>query len=156
MPVAVTIEDPAAPEIVDLLETHQTLMRSTTPPESVHALDIEALRAPDITFWTVRDDGAVIGCGAMKALGGGHGEIKSMHVRTAHRGLGIADLLVKAVLAEAGRRGYTRLSLETGSTDHFAAARRLYARYGFAECGPFGDYTHDPHSTFMTKALEAV
>ena len=150
MAFVIAIEDPATPDIVALLETHLTLMRSTTPPESVHALDVEALRGPEVTFWTVREGGAVAGCGAVKALDDRHGEVKSMHVREALRGQGIAGMLVETVLADARLRGFTRLSLETGSTHHFAAARGLYARYGFVECGPFGDYGHDPHSTFMT------
>ncbi len=153
MAFVIAIEDPAAPDIVALLERHLTLMRSTTPPESVHALDVGALRGPDVTFWTVREDGAVVGCGAVKALDDRHGEVKSMHVREALRGQGIAGMLVETVLADARRRGFARLSLETGSTHHFAAARRLYARFGFVECGPFGAYRDDPHSTFMTLAI---
>lgn len=156
MAFTIAIEDPALPDVVALLETHLTLMRSTTPPESVHALDVEALRGPEVTFWTVRDGGAVVGCGAVKALDDCHGEIKSMHVREALRGKGIAGMLVETVLADARQRGFTRLSLETGSTHHFAAARALYARYGFTECGPFGDYRLDPHSTFMTLEIAPV
>ena len=154
MTPAIRVEDPATPEIVELLETHLSLMRSITPPESVHALDVEALRRPDVTFWAVREGAALVGCGAMKVLDAGHGEIKSMHVREAMRGRGIADLMVETVVDAARRRGIARLSLETGSTGHFAAARRLYARHGFTECGPFGDYVPDPHSTFMTRTLD--
>lgn len=153
MPLVITISDPAVPETVALLEAHLELMRSTSPPESVHALDIEDLRTSDITFWTVHDDGALVGCGALKVLDDRHGEVKSMHVRHNMRGRGIAAALVEKIIQTAIDRGFTRLSLETGSTDHFIAARRLYARYGFLECGPFADYVEDWHSTFMTKVL---
>ena len=156
MALSVAIEDPATPDVLALLGTHLTLMRATTPPESVHALDVEALRVPSVTFWTVREGDALVGCGAMKALDAAHGEIKSMHVREAHRGRGIAALLVETVLDAAAARNFTRLSLETGSTRHFAPARLLYARFGFVECGPFGGYIEDPHSTFMTKDLSAA
>lgn len=153
MVLTIRKEDPAAPDIVALLETHLDLMRSTSPPESVHALDIEALRQPDITFWTARSDGALLGCGAIKALNAAHGEIKSMHVLQTARMQGIGVALVESVLAEARERGYSRLSLETGSTDHFKAARQLYTRFGFTECGPFECYVEDWHSTFMTREL---
>jgi len=150
------VENPATPDIVDLLEAHLSLMRAISPPGSVHALDLDGLCMTDVTFWSVRDGGMLVGCGAMKALDDGHGEIKSMHVREAARGRGIAALLVGTILEEARRRGMTRLSLETGSTDHFLPARRLYARFGFAACGPFADYAPDPHSAFMTRAVRSA
>ena len=161
MALAIAVEDPATADITDLLGAHLILMRAITPPGSVHALDVEALRGPDVTFWTARGGGVPVGCGAMKVLGLTRpglvqGEIKSMHVREGHRGRGIAGLLVETVLESARQRGIARLSLETGSTRHFAAARRLYARFGFVECGPFGEYADDPHSAFMTRDLSTA
>lgn len=153
MTLTIQKEDPATPDIVALLETHLDLMRSISPPESVHALDIKALRQPAITFWTARIDSALCGCAAVKELNPAHGEIKSMHVLQAARGRGVGRSLVETVLAEARIRGYARLSLETGSTDHFKAARQLYARYGFEECGPFEEYVEDWHSAFMALSL---
>lgn len=149
----VTEDDLRGPEIAALLEAHLDLMRSISPPESVHALDLDALRAPEITFWTVWDGPALLGCGALKELGGGHGEIKSMHTVAAARGKGVARRVVEHILSEARRRGYRRLSLETGSTADFAAAQGLYGAFGFTYCEPFGDYVHDPFSAFMTLDL---
>lgn len=149
----ISLEDPSAPEIVALLTAHLALMRSTSPPESVHALDLEGLRRPEISFWTVRDGDALLGCGALKALGDGHGEIKSMHTAERHRGRGAAARLVRHIVEEARRRAYRRLSLETGSQPAFAPARALYARHGFTLCPPFGDYAPDPNSVFMTLEL---
>lgn len=149
----IRIDDLRGPEIKALLEAHLELMRSITPPESVHALDLEKLRKPEITFWTVWDDGQLVGCGALKELAPSHGEIKSMHTPQALRGRGIARLLMEHILETARTRGYTRLSLETGATEHFIAARTLYAGFGFEPTGPFGDYTLDPHSAYMTREL---
>lgn len=167
MGLRIATGDPSTPEVIALLETHLDLMRAISPPGSVHALDINALCGPDITFWTVHGDLAsghsrtesaysLVGCGALKALDARHGEIKSMHVREAARGRGIAVALLMAILREAKARGLARLSLETGSTEHFAPARRLYTAHGFAECGPFADYAEDWHSTFMTLDLTQI
>ncbi len=148
-------DDLRGPEIKALLEAHLDLMRSISPPEGVHALDLEALRAPEITFWTVWDGAVLLGCGALKELDSTHGEIKSMHTAAAARGRGVARRLVQHILAEARRRGYRRLSLETGATDDFAAARGLYSAFGFEVCGPFADYPLHPFSAFMTLELGA-
>lgn len=147
-------DDLRGPEIAALLEAHLDLMRSISPPESVHALDLEALRLPDITFWTVWDGQSLLGCGALKELDPSHGEVKSMHTAAAARGKGVARRLVEHILAEARARGYRRLSLETGSTEDFAPARGLYARFGFTTCEPFADYGLDPFSAFMTLELK--
>lgn len=141
-------------EVHALLQTHLDTMAVHSPPESRHALDLSGLRVADVTFWTVWEGDVLIGCGALKELSPEHGEIKSMHTAAAHRGKGVAGLIVDHVLATAKARGYTRLSLETGSPEGFAPARALYARYGFTYCGPFGDYKEDPYSVFMTLALE--
>ena len=151
--VQILTDDPLRADVIALLEEHLADMYATSPPESVHALDPTALTGPGLAFWTLREDGAVLGCAALKQLDAGHGEIKSMRTATAARRRGVAARLLDHVLAEAGSRGYRRLSLETGSQDFFAPARSLYASRGFAECGPFGDYTPDPHSVFMTLAL---
>ena len=149
----IAVDDPLRPDVVALLEEHLADMRATSPPESVHALDPHALVGPGLTFWTLRDGGALLGCAALKELEAGHAEIKSMRTANAARRRGVAGLLLDHVLAAARERGYRRLSLETGTQDFFAPARALYASRGFTECGPFGSYVLDPHSAFFTMAL---
>lgn len=146
-------DDLRGEEIAALLRQHLADMRDVSPPESVHALDLEALREPGITFWSAWEGERLVGCVALKELGGGHGEIKSMRTADGHRRQGVGARLLTHVIEEARRRGYRQLSLETGSTDHFAAARALYARFGFDPCGPFGAYREDPHSAFMTLRM---
>lgn len=146
-------DDPLRPDVLALLEGHLADMRATSPPESVHALDAEALTASRVTFWTARDEGTLLGCAALADLGGGGGEVKSMRTAPASRGRGVAAALLGHLLDTARERGYARVSLETGSQDFFAPARRLYARHGFEVCGPFGSYRDDPHSTFMTRLV---
>ncbi|HET9131525.1 MAG TPA: GNAT family N-acetyltransferase, partial [Terriglobia bacterium] len=124
-----------------------------SPPESVHALDIESLRKPEITFWTIWQESELMGCGALKQLDSSHGEIKSMRTAAAHLRKGVATAMMVHILAEARRRSYRRLSLETGSADVFAPARSLYTRFGFRFCSPFADYVEDPFSVFMTREL---
>ncbi len=124
-----------------------------SPPESIHALDIEALRRPEISFWSVSDGAALLGCGALLELDCEHAEIKSMRTAPAHRRKGVAAHLLQHIIDEAQRRGYRRLSLETGSMAAFAPARALYVRFGFTCCRPFGDYVADPNSVFMTRLL---
>ena len=154
-PVGIEIspDDLRGADVAALLQEHLDDMHRHSPPESVHALDLGKLRAPGITFWVARDGEALQGCGALKQLDPRHGEIKSMRTAHAHRGRGVGAAMLEHVLAEARRRGYARLSLETGTPVAFDPARRLYARYGFVECGPFGDYLPDPCSTFMTLEL---
>jgi putative acetyltransferase len=149
----IAIDDPAREDVVSLLADHLADMRATSPPESVHALDVEALKVPAVTFWTARRDGVLQGCAALKELGPGHGEVKSMRTAAASRGAGVATALLAHVVDEARRRGCTRLSLETGSQEFFAPARRRYQRHGFAECGPFADYVMDPNSVFFTLEI---
>ena len=157
----IIVDDLRSPEIAALLETHLDLMRSISPPESVHALDLDSLRVPEVTFWTAWEENELLGCGALKQLpangGGGasEGEIKSMHTAKAARGKGIAAKLLANLESHARELGLARLSLETGTQKEFAPARNLYAKFGYNECPPFGDYEEDPHSTFMTKALTA-
>lgn len=153
LPMEIRVDDLSGAEIRALLEEHLASMRSQSPPESVHALPLEDLRRPEITFWTAWENGELLGCGALKQLNGEHAEIKSMRTSARHLRKGVAAALLDYILREATRRGYRRLSLETGSMDAFEAARQLYARAGFTYCGPFADYVEDPNSVFMTKAL---
>jgi len=149
---AVSPDSPARSDVLSLIDEHLTDMYATSPPESVHALDHTALLAPSITFLTARDaDGTILGCGALKELTPRHGELKSMRTSVPARGRGVATAVLRALLALADERGYTRVSLDTGCQDYFAAARRLYARHGFTECGPYGDHSPDPNSVFMTR-----
>ncbi len=147
-------DDPLRADVVALLEEHLADMRATSPPESVHALDPAGLTGPGLTFWTVRDGAALLGCAALKALDDEHAEVKSMRTASAVRRRGVAAFLLDHVLGCARERGYARISLETGSQEFFAPARTLYATRGFVECGPFGDYAIDPHSVFMTLELQ--
>lgn len=153
MTIDIRRDDLRSDAVLALLARHLELMRATSPPEDVHALDLEGLRAADVSAWSAWHGDAVIGCAALKALDEGHGEIKSMHVASAARGRGVGAALLNHILDEASGRGWTRLSLETGSTSHFAPARALYARHGFETCQPFADYAASPHSTFMTRVV---
>jgi putative acetyltransferase len=147
-------DDLTGEKIACLLREHLQNMNENTPPESVHALDLEALRSPDVTFWSAWEGDALLGCGALKALDQRNGEIKSVRTDTAHRSRGVASKILEHIMKEAVRRGYERLNLETGSMPEFAGARALYERYGFEYRGPFADYVDDPNSVFMTKKLQ--
>ncbi len=149
----IRIDDLLGPDIIQLLHTHLQSMALQSPPESVHALDLDGLRKPDVTFWSVWQDSELMGCGALRELDPRHGEIKSMRTASSHLRKGVASRLVRHILDEARRRSYVRLSLETGSTEGFAPARRLYASFGFTACAPFADYIEDPFSVFMTREL---
>jgi len=151
--VQIRRDDLRGPEIRALLAEHLANMALLSPPESIHALDLDALRRPEITFWTVWSDGELLGCGALKQLEAGHGEIKSMRTSSAHRRRGVARAMLAHILDEARRRNYVRLSLETGAVKGFEAAQQLYAGFGFAYCEPFADYVADPNSVFMTRLL---
>jgi putative acetyltransferase len=146
-------DDLTSPEIVELLADHLREMEQHSPPESVHALDLEKLKQPGITFWSIWDNDELVGCGALKELDPKHAEIKSMRTDPKYRGMGAGKFMLRHILDEADQRGYQRLSLETGSMAAFEPARRLYASHGFTECGPFADYVLDCHSVFMTVEL---
>ena len=149
----IRVDDLRGPEIKELLEAHLELMRAITPPESVHALDLDGLRAPEVTFWTLWEDDVLLCCGALKQISPSHGEIKSMHTAAHARSRGLARKMVEHILKEARARSYTRLSLETGGFDAFIPARSLYADFGFQMTEPFGDYELDPNSAYMTLEL---
>jgi putative acetyltransferase len=151
--VKIVVDDLSGPEIARLLDEHVQQMRALTPIESAYALDLDELRAPGITFWTVWDDDILVGCGALKRLDGEHAEVKSMRTASARTRTGVASRLLDHIIGEARRMGFRRLSLETGSADFFNPARMLYAKFGFSDCEPFGDYQPSPHNVFMTRAL---
>ena len=146
-------DDLTSPAIIQFLRGHLQSMTLHSPPQSIHALDLDALRQPDITFWSAWQDEELLGCGALKALDPDHGEIKSMRTAATHLRKGVAAGLMQHMLDEAERRSYRRLSLETGSAEAFAPAHALYARFGFVFCKPFADYVEDPYSVFMTREL---
>lgn len=139
--------------VIELLSEHLADMRANSPPESVHALDLAALRSPDITFWSAREAGEILGCIALKQLDAHSGEIKSMRTRAQSRGRGIAAALLQTLLDEARRRGYRSLYLETGAQPFFAPAHGLYHKFGFVPCDPFADYLPDANSRFMRRQL---
>jgi len=142
------------PRVVALLHTHVTRARAETARGSAHALDLAGLRAPEVTFWSVWEGDTVLGVGALKRLSADHGEIKSMHTAEAARGRGVGSAMLGQIMTAARERGMSRLSLETGSWPYFAPARALYARHGFVECGPFGEYRRDRNSVFMTREMK--
>lgn len=151
----IELDDLSRPAIHQLLEEHLANMYELSPPESVHALDLSKLKRPEIAFWTIWEGDTLMGCGALKDMGNGEGEIKSMRTPKALRGRGAGRAMLKHILAEARARGMQQLWLETGSQDAFEPARQLYASEGFTFCGPFADYTDDPNSMFMTLSLAA-
>jgi len=142
------------PDVAALLQEHLQGMAELSPPESIHALDLDGLRSAQITFWSAWQGDELLGCGALKQLDKAHGEIKSMRTASRHRRKGVAAAMLEHILAQAQRRAYTQVSLETGSMQGFEPARALYARYGFQSCGPFADYMDDPNSVFMTRAVQ--
>ena len=147
------IDDLTRAQVHDLLAEHLRSMRALSPPKSVHALDLDKLRRPDITFWTAWEGGELLGCGALKQLTPRHGEVKSMRTARAHLRKGVARAILETIVQEALRRSYDRLSLETGAMAEFRPAQQLYASFGFDACAPFGDYLPDRNSVFMTRRL---
>lgn len=147
----IKIDDLTGTEVTKFVREHLHSMTLNSPPESIHALNLEQLKGPKITFWSAWEGNELVGCGALKELDGQHGEIKSMRTSSLHLRKGVAKRLLQHMIKEAKLRGYRRLSLETGSMDTFEPARRLYASFGFKYCNPFSDYTEDPNSVFMTK-----
>lgn len=149
MTIDIRPDDLTSAEMADLIATHAQTMLAASPPGSCHFLPIDGLRHPSVSVWSMWEDGTLIGCGALKDLCNGGGEIKSMHTRAHLRGRGLGRRMLEHILGVARSRGYTGLWLETGSMDAFIPARRLYESYGFTCTGPFGDYAEDPNSVFM-------
>ena len=149
----IVLDDLTGAEIAAFLQAHIDDMRATSPPESKHALDLNGLRQPEITFWSVYCDDVLVGCGALKQLSETHGEIKSMRTGADARGRGVGGAVLRHIIEEAKKRGYTRLSLETGSMEFFKPAHRLYRRFGFEPCAPFAGYKEDPNSLFLMLSL---
>jgi putative acetyltransferase len=141
------------PRVVDLLQTHLTSARAQTARGSAHALDLSSLRSPEIFFWTIWEDGTLLGMGALKQLSADHGEVKSMHTLQPVRRKGVGTAMLRHVIAAARERGMSRLSLETGSWEYFRSAQALYRRHGFVDCPPFAGYRPDPNSVFLTLDL---
>lgn len=150
------LDDLSRPAVKRLLAEHLAEMHATSPPESVHALDLTALRDPRVTVWTLWEADELLGCVALAELSPAHGELKSMRTASTARGRGVGARMLGHVIDEARSRGYRRLSLETGAEEFFAPARRLYERHGFVVCPPFGDYRLDPLSVFFTLELETA
>lgn len=151
----IEVDDLTRPAVLALLQEHLANMHELTPPEQVFALDVTGLRAPDITFWTVWDNAVLVGCGALKELSPTQGEVKSMRTPKALRRRGAGRAVLAHIVAEAGRRGYERLSLETGTHPDFAPAHALYRSAGFSDCGPFGSYLENESSVFMSLRLSS-
>ena len=149
----IAVEDPRVDDVRALLATHLAFSHQHSPPEDVHALDVDRLLDPAVTFFSYREGGRLLAVGALRRIDDEHAEIKSMHTASDARGRGIGRAMLAHLVAEARARGYRRLSLETGTMAAFAPARAMYASAGFVPCEPFGSYFHSPNSTCMTMAL---
>jgi putative acetyltransferase len=147
----IVIDDLSHPKVHELLHEHLARMQANSPPGQVFALDLAKLKVPEITFWTAWDNDELLGCGAIKELNSIHGEIKSMRTALKHLRKGVGKNILQVILEEANRRGYVKVSLETGSSEAFWAAHALYEGAGFSRCGPFGDYQQNEFSVFMEK-----
>ena len=152
-PLRLEVDDLSRPSVHALLDEHLQNMHQLSPPESVHALDLDKLRGPDITFWTAWRGDTLVGCGALKEIDATQGEVKSMRTPQARRREGAGRAILTHVVAVAAARGYRQLWLETGSLPAFLPARQLYETFGFTYCGPFAGYAEDPNSVFMTLRL---
>jgi putative acetyltransferase len=149
----ISVDDPRAPDVRQMLEIHLVFARSQTPPEDAHALDADELMDTAVTFFSLRQDGVLLAVGALKRLDSEHAEVKSMHTIESARGRGLGRRMLEHLIAVARAEGYRRLSLETGSMAAFAPARTLYAGAGFRPCEPFGEYRVSPNSAYMTLTL---
>jgi putative acetyltransferase len=151
--LVIAIDDPRAPDVRALLDRHLAFAHATTPVEDVHALAVDALVDPAVTFFSARVDDQVLAVGALKHLDDEHAEVKSMHTAAEARDRGIARAMLAHLVTVARERGYRRLSLETGAGPAFAAARNLYVGAGFTACPPFADYPDSPNSVYLTLPL---
>jgi putative acetyltransferase len=152
--LVIAVDDPRVDDVRGLLERHLALSRAASPPEHVHALDLDGLLDPAVTFFSARSDGVLVGMVALKRLDDTHAELKTMHTSEAARRRGVGRAMLDHLLAVAAERNFRRVSLETGTMDEFTAARRLYAKAGFVACPPFDKYTVNPYSTCMTLSLD--
>lgn len=150
----IKVDDLSGPEIAALLEEHVRSLSAISPPESCHALNLDALRKPGITFWSAWEGDALCGCGALKELSATHAEVKSMRTAAAFLRRGVAANMLTHIINVARDRGYEKLLLETGPMVEFIPARTMYERFGFSYRGPFGDYVDDPNSVFMELRLQ--
>lgn len=149
----IRIDDLSSPAVAQLLAEHMHDMHLSSPPGSIHALELEKLKAPEITFWTAWEGNELAGCGAIKSLDADLCEIKSMRTAKQFRGKGVGSLILETMLDFARSKGYQRVSLETGTSDYFLPAQKFYQKLGFHSCEPFGSYAHDPNSLYMTLEL---
>ncbi len=149
----IVVDDLTDPRVRELLELHLERMHEHSPPGSVFALDLDALRHPAVTFWTAREGDDLMGCGALKELDPEHGEVKSMRTADDHVRRGVASGILDVIIGTARARGYRHLSLETGSGRAFEPSHALYRRTGFVERGPFGTYTDVEFSRYFTLDL---
>lgn len=152
----IVVDDLQNEAVIALLREHLESMVPTAPAESRHALDLQGLRSPDVTFWCVWDGAELAGFGAIKHLTDEHAEIKSMRTASRHLRKGVASALLHHIIQQARSRGYSQLSLETGAMEFFAPARDLYSAFDFVPCQPFGDYKPDPNSVFMTLRIDKL
>jgi putative acetyltransferase len=151
--VRIAVDELSGPQIAEFLDQHARQLRSVKPAGCKHVLGLDGLRQPGITVWSVRDGGAVVGCGAIARLDPGHAEIKSVRTSPDRRRTGVGSLLLSHLIGEARAMGFRRLSLETGAAEFFLPARKLYEKFGFEYCGPFAGYRPNPHDVFMTRSL---
>ncbi|MBT2283310.1 GNAT family N-acetyltransferase [Paenibacillus polymyxa] len=149
----IKVDNLSGVQVKALIAEHLQGMAADSPPESIHALNLDGLKKPEITFWCAWEGNDLLGCGAIKELDSEHAELKSMRTSSAHLRKGVARKILAHIMGVAADRGYKRISLETGSMDSFIPARKLYEDFGFEYCEPFADYTLDPNSTFMTKTI---
>lgn len=153
MPLVIEIENPLKDDLAKILTTHLEFCKSVTPAENVYALEVENLVSNDITVFGARENGQLIGVGALRQLDSDHAELKSMHTLEAFRGAGAGSAIVSHILDFARAKGISRVSLETGNFEEFAPARSLYLSFGFKECEVFGEYLPSSVSVCMTKSL---
>jgi putative acetyltransferase len=152
-PFVIRVDDLIGAAIAGLLQGHLASAVKNSPAGAVHALNLEGLRQPDITFWSAWQGDSLAGCGALRELTESHGEVKSMRTAASCLRQGVAAKLLEHVIAVARERGYERLSLETGNSEDFAAARKLYSKFGFSQCPPFDNYVDDGFSICMTRIM---
>lgn len=149
----IKVDDLTNSAVIQLLGEHLKSMNQQSPPESKHALDLEGLKKPEITFWSAWENNELLGFGALHEIDPRHGEIKSLKTSSSHLKKGVAFKIVHYIIEEAKRRGYKRVSLETGPVESFGPAINLYKKIGFEFCEPFGNYKKSDFNFFMTLSL---